>query len=52
MIIVIYTNTRFSLTYPVEPIIYLLNTSLHQHKMPFEKILEAFVILVQYGDRS
>jgi hypothetical protein len=52
MIISIYGHTKYSLVYPVEPIIYLLNTSLHQAKMPFDKILEAFIILIEYGDLS
>jgi hypothetical protein len=52
MVISIYGNTKLSLIYPVEPIIYLLNTSLHQTKMPFDKILEAFIVLITYGNLS
>ena len=47
----IYSNHRGSLPNPIEPIIYILNTSLNEPKLPFEKILEAFVVLVRYSAR-
>lgn len=39
LVIAIYSSPKLPLAAPFEPIIYLLNTSLNEPKLPFEKIL-------------
>jgi hypothetical protein len=52
LVIAIFTSAPPNLPSPLEPVLYLLNASLHQPKLPFDKLLECFIVLLGWEGRG